>query len=145
MATELYMRRRLGGLFPTDAMSEEALEALPEDKTVKAVVTMPRNVEHHRKFFALLAAVFPHQDQWPTLDALLVGVKVALGYGETVFLNNGRVVLVPGSISFAKMDQRAFEEFYERAVKLVLTKIVPNVGREDLEAQVFDILAGRAA
>lgn len=70
-------------------------------------------------------------------------IKVALGYGETVKLPDGRAILIPGSISFAAMDQGEFEQFYERAVELILTRILPGVDRPELDAQVMDILDGR--
>jgi hypothetical protein len=41
------------------------------------------------------------------------------------------------------MDQDEFEQLYERAVELILTRILPGVGREDLDRQVAEIMAGR--
>lgn len=143
MATDIFLKRRLGGLFPADAMSEAALLDMPANATVKARITVPRNIQHHRKFFALLQAVLPHQETYATLDALTAAMKVATGHGETVKLPDGRLVLVPGSISFAKMDQKAFEAFYDRAVDIILTRILPGIDRADIEAQVHDILNGR--
>lgn len=145
MAQTIFLKRRLGTLSPADRIAENAIADLPDDKWIKAVLTVPRNVEHHRKFFALLQAVFPHQRVYPTLDGLTAAIKCATGHGDTVKLPDGRIVLVPKSISFAKMDQKGFQEFYERAVDLILTRILPNVGREDLDRQVGDILDGRNA
>lgn len=143
MATEIYMRRRLNALVPADRGSEEALAKIPQGETVRATVTRPRNVDHHRKWWALLQAVYPHQDTYATINAFHAAIKVALGYGETVKLPDGRAILIPGSISFAAMDQGEFEQFYERAVELILTRILPGVDRPELDAQVMDILDGR--
>lgn len=145
MATDMFLRKRLGTLVPADPMSAQALADLPAGVTVKAVITQPRNLDHHRKWWALLQAVFPHQSTYATLDSFHAAIKVALGYGETVKLPDGRMIVIPGSISFARMDQAAFEQFYDRAVDLILTRILPGLDRADLEQEVLDILAGRNA
>lgn len=145
MAKTIFLQKVLGSLRPVDAMGEAELADLPDKVTVKAVITQPRNGAHHRKFFALLNVIYPHQDQYTTHSSFLAAIKVALGYGETVKLDDGRTVLVPGSISFGKMDQTAFEEFYNRAMVLICERIVPGINRRDVEREVSEIMAGREA
>ena len=48
-------------------------------------------------------------------------------------------------MAFDNIDQTEFEQVYERIVDVILTRILPGVGRKDLEDQVHDILAGRKA
>lgn len=139
---EAFMRRQMGALRPIDAAGEQALAEIPQGELVRVTIKRPRNVNHHRKFFALINAIFPHQDFYPTEETLLAAIKVALGYGESIKLPDGRTIIVPGSISFAKMDQKAFESFYDRALTLILGKILPGVNKADLEREVSDILAG---
>ena len=107
MATQLLMKRQGKGLVPADPVAAELMAKLPMGKVLKGTISQPRNPDHHRKFFALLGAVFPHQDTYATNESFLSAIKCALGYGESVKLLDGRTVLVPGSISFAKMDQQA--------------------------------------
>lgn len=129
---------------PADDATAEAMKPYL-GKTIRMKWAAPRNVGHHNKFFALLNTVFPHQSVYPTFDTFRDAVSVALGYGDTVKLGDGRTIICAKSISFAKMDQVAFGEFYDRAVNLILTKILPHVDRADLEQQVHDILDGRSA
>lgn len=136
------MRRQMGALRPIDAMGEEALADIPQNELVRVTIKRPRNVQHHRKFFALINAIFPHQTLYPTEEALLAAMKVALGFGQQVKLPDGRVIVIPRSISFAKMDQKSFAEFYDRALTLILTRILPGVNKKDLQREVDDILAG---
>jgi hypothetical protein len=143
MSEIVFMRRKLGSLRPIDPTSAEILERIPQDEDVKVEITRPRNVRHHRKFFALLNAIYPHQDTYPTRDSFRAAISTALGFGETVKLPDGRTIIIPHSISFAKMDQSAFEQFYDRAVLLIMTRILPGVNRADLDREVADILAGR--
>lgn len=142
MAVEIFLRRQMGALRPIDAMGEQAIADIPQNELVRVTIKRPRNVQHHRKFWALVAAIFPHQSLYPTEEALLAAMKVALGFGSQVTLPDKRIIVIPGSISFAKMDQKAFDQFYERAVALIVSKILPNVDRKDLEREVADILAG---
>jgi hypothetical protein len=43
------------------------------------------------------------------------------------------------------MDQASFDQFYERVVQVILTRILPGVSNAELERQVVDILQGEAA
>lgn len=144
MADTLFMRKTLGGLRPTNRVSQEAYDQIPLGSDVKAEITRPRNLLHHRKWFALLQVIYPHQTLYPTMDTFLAAIKCALGYGETVKLPDGRTVIVPSSISFAKMDQSAFEGFYARALDLITTRILPGIGRDDVEREVAEIIQGRS-
>jgi hypothetical protein len=78
------MKRNLSALVPDNRGSEELLRELPEGTTFKVTVVNPRNVKHHKKFFALLQAVYPHQKTYVTFESFHAAVKVALGHGETV-------------------------------------------------------------
>lgn len=142
MATELWLQRRLGHLVPANSQSAELLAGLPNDKWMLATIRMPRNVKHHRKYWALMQAVFPHQSVWPTMKSFQRAMKKALGHGEWVASADGRKEFIEESISFANMDQSEFEQFYARAVEVILTKVLPNVDSEDLEREVAEILKG---
>ncbi len=92
-----------------------------------------RNLGHHRKFFALLDVVFQTQSKFATKDGLLDALKIALGHHMT-WRVEGREILRPKSISFAAMDQTAFESFYDGAVALILERLLPNTDRADWPA-----------
>ena len=144
MADVILMRRTLTGLRAVDALGEEAIESIPLGEVVKAEITRPRNVRHHRKFFALLNVIYPHQQLYATRNSFRAAMTCALGFGETVKLPDGRTIIVPGSISFAKMDQTAFEQFYDRALTLITERILPGIDRADVTEQVNSVLAGHS-
>jgi hypothetical protein len=136
----------LGKLSPVDPHSAEIWADLPRGKVLGATIRQKRNVDHHRKFFALLNVVWPHQELYSTTDQLLDGIKLATGHTRDVMHpETGERFLAPASIAFDKMDQGAFEQFYDRAVDLICRRIIPGVGRADLEREVNEILAGRSA
>lgn len=142
MADAFFARRVLGSLKPIDAMGEEAIGGIKAGEVVRVEVTRPRNVKHHRKFFALLNVIYPHQTTYPTPEQFRAAITVALGFGESIKLLGGRTIIVPGSISFSKMDQAEFDKFYDRAVELIATKVLPGIDRADVDREVNDILEG---
>lgn len=142
----LFTLSPLGKVQPVDPRSAEIWADLPRGKVLRAKVQQPRNVQHHRKLFALLGVVFPHQEHYATVEGLLDGIKLATGHTrEVVNAETGEHHLSPASIAFDKMDQDAFEQFYDRAVDLICRRIIPGLGRSDLEREVNEVLAGRSA
>jgi hypothetical protein len=142
----LFRKDGLGRLRPLDPRSAEIWSDLPRDRDLRARIQQPRNTKHHRQLFAMLGVVFPHQDHYATVEGLLDGIKLATGHTrETINAETGEHHLAPASIAFDKMDQDAFEQFYDRAVDLICRRIIPDLGRSDLEREVNEILAGRSA
>lgn len=144
MGKTLYMKRVMDRLVPADRISAELLAELAADKQLKCEITQPRNLKHHNKFFALIHAVFPHQSAYLTRDDLRDELTIAAGHCHMVKdLRTGQMKAVADSIAHDKMDQTAFEPFYDACVNIILTRILPGVSKRDLEDQVMDILAGR--
>ncbi|MCR9214801.1 MAG: DUF1367 family protein [Proteobacteria bacterium] len=136
MASEIFLRKnRFNKLEPTDRRSEEAMESLPTQHTLRAVISQPRNVKHHKKFFALLGIVLENQDHFQTTDELLYAIKLRLGYVKPIQIR-GEIGYMPKSISFAKMDQRQFTEFYERVLDFIVQDVIPGMDAADLEREL---------
>lgn len=141
---ELIMMCENNHLVAADPMGLEELQTINRGEQVRVKVTRMRNAGHHRKFFALLKAVYDAQNRFATMEQLLNFVKVATGYCDVMEIIKGKPIYIPKSIRWARMNQTAFEEFYEKVVKLILEKILPGVDASDLEARVNDIIEGRA-
>lgn len=62
MKTSLFLRRRQSVLLPLDAGDERELRLWPEDKPIKAKLSIPRRTKNHRHFFAVIASATAH---WP--------------------------------------------------------------------------------
>lgn len=139
------MKEAGGRLSPADGHSAELIDALPAGKVYGATIKRKRNVQHLKKYWALIDAVWPAQALYPTSKRLGNAIKRACGLVDE---NLDPVTLKPydevGSIAFDAMEQDEFEEFFSRAVDLICNHILPGVGREDLRRRVDDILEGRA-
>ena len=134
------------GFYPSDKHSFEAAERYKHGDIVRAIINRPRNPRHHAKLFAMLNLVWEStavQDRYPKVENLLDALKHAMGHVETFRTVSGDVLTKPKSIAFESMDQAAFEEFYNQAVEIIATRLVPHLDREDLEKQVMEIIDGR--
>ncbi len=138
---DLYLTRTLAGFVANDDAAKEIMRKIKVGKIVKCEITTPRNMRHHRKFFALLTTVWQAAGDWPTVDDLLIELKIKLGITKDVVIReSGEVVKVLGSISFAAMDQAAFDTFYERAIQ-ALCFMAGGIDSEMLRQEVLNHLA----
>ena len=143
------MVRNLGGLRPIDKAGEQMLSKLDQGRLVKVVVTQPRNINHHRLFFALLNAVFrnlPEDVDIPSVDALLGMIKITVGHYDICVSNSGVEFRIPKSISFAKMDQTEFDRFFSACCDVIKQYFIPGVTEEQWRAEIAKMMgADRAA
>lgn len=137
MSTEIVLCKRITSLIPVDDEGKEALDSIGQGELVRVKVTKARNLKHHRKFFSMLNLVFENQEKYPTVTHLLTAVKIEAGlYDDTPIDVNGKLVYLPKSISFAKMDQCAFDLFYINAIA-ACCRLLPHLNAEDIEQEVM--------
>ena len=136
--------RELNALRPVGEEAEAGLSKIPAGDVVMVEIKRPRNMGHHRKWHALLDLVFDNQERYPNKEALSAAIKCGVGHCDVYPMANGEgMVMVPKSTAFTAMEQGDFEAFYDRAVNLIISKIIPGLTRESLLDEVEAILAGR--
>lgn len=131
------------GLVPLDDNDAVKKAKLRLGSDVSVDAKCERNSAFHRKFFALLTLTAGNLPEKiaetlhiTNVDTLLEAIKIDLGYYDVIEIN-GRSVLKLRSISFAKMDEKAFEEFYNKAVAHILNNyLLPGTCRDDLLQEV---------
>lgn len=113
----------------------DAAEWLKKTKLNQGVLIdprRPRNIQHHKKLFALLNLAV---DNWPsdiTRETLLGAIKLKTGHFTELKTRDG-VMQIPKSINFESMNQDEFEPFYEKAVNII--SIVLGVDAETLNQE----------
>jgi hypothetical protein len=137
---ELLMTKKLGRLVAYDGVGVDQIDSLKEGAVVTARLTQARNIKHHRLWFALLQTVFGAQSLFPTLDEMHDAIKISIGHCEERKTIDGATYWHPKSISFYALDQQEFSQFFDRAVAIIIEKILPNASREDLEDRIYEIL-----
>ena len=148
---EIYLSKAAGGyLIPADQQSAEAVAKLKLGQGVKVTMTRSRNIGHHRKLFALLNLAY---EAWEPAEQIYKGERVAknfdqfrndlvvlAGYGEASYNLRGEVRVRAKSLSFASMSQDEFESLYQSVVQVVLSKILTNYTRDDLDEVIERVL-----
>lgn len=114
---ELYVVRKDNALYPEGDESIGVLARIPFGKTLRCDIKQPRNVRHHRLFFALCKRIADGIGSDPNnvRDVL----TIAAGHYSLVKTKRHGDLKLPKSISFASMDQTQFTEFFERCVKTI--------------------------
>ena len=135
--SDLILCKRIASLIPVDDEGREALNGLGQGEMVRVRLTKPRNLKHHRKFFSMMQLVFQNQERFPTMDHLLTAVKIEAGFYEDAPIDvNGRLFFISKTISFARVDQFQFDDFYMRAIA-ACCRLLPHLNAEDIEQEVI--------
>lgn len=141
-----YFSKHLGALRPADADAEAILRSISMGECVEVTIKRKRNPRHHRKLMALLNVVVENTDcRWPNIDALKEDLKMATGLFEKRLSISGKAYFVPKSISFASMDQTEFSKWYDAAIDVIVTRIIPGLDRADLEREVMNMIGNEPA
>jgi hypothetical protein len=141
---EVLLAKGLGQtLHPADDESAEQLRRLGRGEILRFTARRPRNLGHHRKFFALLDLLYENQELYTDREQFRRAVIIEAGHFDDQRLLDGTVVRTARSISFASMDQSAFEAVYDSVVAVALTALLPGIDRQDLEQEVEAFASSR--
>lgn len=127
-------------LVPDMEQDEERVGKIKVGEIVQAEITRPRNIQFHRKFFVLLNIVFDNQDIYDTRKALRTEIILKAGYYVEHVTTKGELIYIPDSLSFAKMDEIIFNEFYQKAIDVVLKYFISGLTKEAIDQQVLQVL-----
>lgn len=133
-----FFTRTAAGFAPADDASAEEIAKIKIGKMVKIEVKQPRNIQHHRLYWALVNLVWQQMDheRYPSPDELSAAFKIAAGIRTRIELPTGAIGFIPGSIAFHKMNQAEFDAFYNRVCDLVCKHFIPGLDDADLKREV---------
>lgn len=118
-----------------DAAQEQASKCKLGD-VVELKPTRVRNPRYHRLYFAILKLISENSDPHLTPDAALYFAKVGAACGE--WIDTGRKQLfVPGSISFASMDDEAFQAFVQASIPPLCARFMNGTAPETVIAEAM--------
>lgn len=137
------MRRTLNHLAPCYADDLEKLKRLEHGRDYQVTVTRPRNIKHHRKYWALLNLVFDNlpeelEAHFKSVEDLHYEIKLQTGHRDKWTTMGGQEVWRVRSISFEKMDQTEFEAFYDAALDVITRYILPGIEKQELINQITE-------
>ncbi|MBQ0074641.1 MAG: DUF1367 family protein [Prevotella sp.] len=132
----LYIKRG-GAFYPFDDETYDKFRKIKEGKAVELQFTQKRNIEFHRKYFALLNTAWAYLSEeqekvYGSIEGFRKTLQIAAGYYEPVLdFQEGRFVKSPASIAFDKMSEEEFAELYEKAKDVLFTYVLTNVTLEE--------------
>lgn len=119
---EIYVRNTNMGLMPLYPSDYDEKRKLRIGQDYKAVITNPRNLGFHKKFFALLNLAHQNHNLDLPFEGFRAYILIKAGYVNILDTPKGAMYL-PKSISFASMSQDEFEECYNRVVNILIKEL----------------------
>lgn len=135
MAKMIFKRVGLG-FVPIDDEAQKFTRRIDHGELIMMEGRRPRNIGQHRKIWKLASLVAENLDGVKPETVMQV-IKIRTGHVNILKTKAGEIH-VPKSISFESMDQGAFEDFFEAAVRFIVTDILPGVKRAELEQEILD-------
>ena len=135
---KIFLTRSGDTLKPLSEMDMEKLARIKDGQIIEVDYKKPRNPLFHNKFMSMVRIVYDNQEQYETIEEVLDVIKVGCGHCNTMEWHGGEIK-IPKSISFGKMDEMTFADFYDRAVTFALSRFLPTVSKHELEEYVSQI------
>ena len=135
---KIFLIRKNDQFLPLSDFDHEKLTRIKEGQIIEVDYKKPRNPLFHNKFMSMVRLVFANQEQYETIEEVLDVIKVGVGHCNTMAWHDAEIK-IPKSISFGKMDELTFADFYDRAVTFALSRFLPTVSKHELEEYVAQI------
>jgi hypothetical protein len=139
-------------LIPDDAETGLWLAKLKYGAVVSADFKQTRNYLFHKKYFALIKYAYEHwtpsaleESKWEdvipekSFERFRKDLIILSGRYEAVYRVDGSVRIEAQSISFAKMNEEQFAELYNSTIDVILSKVMQNYTREQLDKVVTEL------
>lgn len=102
-----------------DSDYEKAKKIKPME-LLECEIKKPRNYMFHKKFFALINMIFQNQEHYKNIDDLRHDLTIEAGYYTLREDMKGNTIKKANSISFASMDERDFNEYYNKVLDCIV-------------------------
>ncbi len=134
------------GLTPKYESDREEFKKLKRNAEVVVEIKKGRNIEFHKKYFALLKLTFENFPEWledtlnvHSVEDLRTRIKIDLGLYDISHYGN-QSIIIPKSIAFDKMDETEFEKFYRMSVNHIIKNYLKGVSNEQIEEEIWKFL-----
>lgn len=129
------------GLVPdqADARSESILAGVPVGSVVEIDLSRSRNVQFLRLYWALCKMIADAAPGFHTPENVSDCLKLEVGH-YTVCRSLTSLYRLPRSISFAKMDEAEFREFFNRCARAVCENWLPGMQPGALVDEIYRMI-----
>jgi hypothetical protein len=137
---KIYLKNTLSGLIPLYDSDHEEKKKLKLNEVYRADIVRPRNINFHKKYFALLNMTFQNQELFDCPENMRKEIIKYAGYYKEYITLKGEKEYRSKSISFAKMSQDEFEELYKSSMTVILKYILNESTKEELESEIINFM-----
>lgn len=132
------------GLVPFGDDDYDQKKKLKVGETYNVEIKVARNVDFHRKYFALISYAWEflnenEVERFRDKDNFRKYVEIAAGHCEVIYHPRlQEFVEMPKSISFGSMDNTAFSDMYKRVKDVIFSIIGGRVSEKEFERLLLD-------
>ena len=134
---EFYVQFVNGKPVPEYNSDYDKLAKIKPLTTYKIAITQPRNIGFHKKYFALLNLCYENQETFNNIDDMREWLTLKAGYFRRVQTPTG-TIFKADSISFAKMDELSFGEYYNRVMDQICKWL--DLNDEDVRNEIVNYM-----
>jgi len=113
---------RSGAFHPFDDESKKAISKYSEGSLHELDVKLPRNWMFLKKYYALLNVFKDNVDAELNTEEIDIFVRDKMGFWENILVGD-TVFKKYNSISFAKMGEIEFQDFFDRSIDILLDAV----------------------
>lgn len=133
----------IDALMPIDSAGAKLLAKIPLGDKVAIKLVRDRSTPQQKLYWAILQHI-AESSQWETAERLHVALKIRLGYFDLMQLPSGKAVPIPHSTAFDKMSHDEFTDYFDKAIRLICTEVVPGMDSARLIAEVQGMIGAAA-
>lgn len=142
---KIFVKNTNLGLIPLFDSDYDNRKKLKLDEVYKVEVTKARNVEFHRKYFALINTGWEYLNEeqqkffHESKEGFRKTIQIAAGYYSRIYsISRNEWIEESQSISFEKMDEFEFRELYAKVREVIFSLIEGNVSEEEFLINLAD-------
>lgn len=89
-----------------------------------------RSLPRQRLYWSLVRQVFKNNTHFGSENSLHKMLLLACGVTEPLFTVDGDIQLLPSSTAFEAMEEDEFRQYFDKAMEIITTKIMPGTSIE---------------
>jgi len=134
-------------LVPHRQSDLDAMKSLSADKPLRVKVSVMRNYDFFKKWWALIDLAF---DYWEppenfvgekNKDRFRKDIIILAGFYERVVRLDGSTRIEPKSISFGKMSEDEFSDLYNKTIDVIVNHVLTHYTGDELRSIVEQVEA----
>jgi hypothetical protein len=121
------IRNEDGHLVPYANYDREMFSELPTGKILRVNIAQQRSAPRHRLYRVVLRLVVKNTDLFVSEDSLHKTLLLGCGVVEPIMTTAGEIIMIPSSTAFDAMNEETFKAYFDQAMTIIETNIIPGV------------------